>query len=490
MVTATGLGSGLDINALVTAIVDAERVPLTSRIESRKADVNALVSGYGQLQTKLDALRTAVSTIATSTGFSPATGSSSDTSSVGVTVASTAQPSSYEVGVSQLASSQSLVSGTFAATTTSVGSGTLTVAIGTPTYNASPNNTTYASFSQSTSYSISIAANSTLADVQSAINSSSAPVTASLVKSGDGYRLMISGDNSGASNGISLSVSSDADGSDTDNAGLSQLAFNATTTNLSQIAAPQDANFTLNGLALTATSNQISDVVDGLSLDLLSTTSSNAVITVSRDTAEVNKNITAFVTAFNDFQTTQKELTKYDAITGVAGDLQGDAMTRTLVSQLRDKLSSTISGLTGTIDILSEVGISVSSDGSLSIDDDALSLAIASNLDGVQKFFVGETVSGTAISGFAVLIDNLLDSYLDDGGLLPTKLTALDDKLSDIEDDRLLYNQRMEALETRYLRQFNAMDSLLGQLTTTGDMLKSQLDALPGYQNLRQSGNR
>ena len=139
---------------------------------------------------------------------------------------------------------------------------------------------------------------------------------------------------------------------------------------------------------------------------------------------------------------------------------------------------------------MSEVGISVSSDGSLSIDDDALSLAIASNLDGVQKFFVGETVSGTAISGFAVLIDNLLDSYLDDGGLLPTKLTALDDKLSDIEDDRLLYNQRMEALETRYLRQFNAMDSLLGQLTTTGDMLKSQLDALPGYQNLRQSGNR
>ena len=101
---------------------------------------------------------------------------------------------------------------------------------------------------------------------------------------------------------------------------------------------------------------------------------------------------------------------------------------------------------------------------------------------------MGETVSGAAVSGFAGQIDNLLDSFLDSDGLILTKLSSLDDKLKTVEEDRLLYNQRMEALEARYLRQFNAMDALVGQLTSTGDMLKSQLDALPGYQNLRQSG--
>ena len=98
-------------------------------------------------------------------------------------------------------------------------------------------------------------------------------------------------------------------------------------------------------------------------------------------------------------------------------------------------------------------------------------------------------MGGTTITGFATQLDNLLDDFLDSDGLIPGKQTALEAKLVGIEADRVLYNQRMEALEDRYYRQFNAMDTLLGQLTTTGEMLKNQLDALPGYKNLRQSGN-
>jgi flagellar hook-associated protein 2 len=183
-------------------------------------------------------------------------------------------------------------------------------------------------------------------------------------------------------------------------------------------------------------------------------------------------------------------LTKYDATTGDAGFLQGDAMTRTMISQIRALISDEISGLTGTIGVLSDLGISVEADGSLKTNATTLDSAVRTNFDSVQKFFVGEIVSGSAVSGFAGQIDTLLDSFLDSDGLILTKLSSLDDKLKAVEEDRLLYNQRMEALETRYLRQFNAMDALLGQITSTGDMLKTQLDALPGYQNLRQSGNR
>jgi flagellar hook-associated protein 2 len=169
--------------------------------------------------------------------------------------------------------------------------------------------------------------------------------------------------------------------------------------------------------------------------------------------------------------------------------LQGDAMARTMISQVRAKITDEIAGLTGSISKLTDLGITVQSDGTLKTEAATLENAVKANFSAVEKFFIGETVSGAAITGFATQLDNLLDDFLDSDGLIPGKQTALEAKLVDIEADRTLYNQRMEALEDRYYRQFNAMDTLLGQLTTTGEMLKNQLDALPGYQNLRQSGN-
>jgi flagellar hook-associated protein 2 len=210
---------------------------------------------------------------------------------------------------------------------------------------------------------------------------------------------------------------------------------------------------------------------------------------VSRDSTAIVDNISAFVTAYNDYEASQKSLTKYDVLTQESGDLQGEAMTRTMVTQVRGMITDEIAGLTGDISKLTELGITVQSDGTLKADTTTLENAVQTKFSAVEKFFVGETVSGNAITGFGTQLDDLLDEFVDTGGLIPDKLTALDSKLTSIEADRTLYTERMQALEDRYYRQFNAMDNLLGQLTTTGEMLKNQLDALPGYQNLRQSGN-
>lgn len=487
MVTATGLGSGLDINALVTAIVDAERVPTMARIDGRKTDVDALVTGYGSLKTALSTLQAAAESLADTTKLNATTASTSSTAA-SVTATSAAQPASYALDVSQLASAQSLVSGSFASTSTVVGSGTLTIGIGTPTYNSAPNDKTYASFSQASTADITIAANSTLADVRDAINASSANINASILQSGGSYQLMITGDSTGANQGISVSVSGDSSGTDSDNTGLSQLVFNTATQQMSQVKAPTDAAFSLNGLALTSNTNTITDVVDGLTLTLESTTSSSTNIAVSRDTAAITATIEAFVSAYNNFAGAQKTLTKYDTTSGDSGALQGDAMTRTIVTQVRTALTNEIQGLTGTLSVLSQLGVSIQQDGSLKSDATVLDTAVRTKMDSVEKFFIGETVSGTLIAGFATTFDTLLDGFLDTDGLISDKLSALDDKLKVIETDRQTFTRRLESLEDRYLRQFNAMDSLLGQITTTGDMLQSQLDALPGYQNLRQSG--
>lgn len=489
MITSTGLGSGLDIDALVTGIVDAERVPLIGRLDTRKASIDSLISGFGTLTSDFTSIRDAIAKLADSSQLSASTASSSQSSVVSVTASSTAQTGDYAVEVTQLAQAQSLISGNFTATSDVVGSGTLTIALGTPTYNASPNETTYASFSQTSSTAITIAANSTLADVRDAINASDAAVNASILHDGTNYRLMINGSNTGANQGISVTVSGDSTGTDTDNTGLSQFAFNSSTNNLSQVRQPKNAAFTVNGLSMSSASNVISDVVDGVSLTLLATTSSSASISVSRDTTTIIETVNAFVDAYNAYHTSQKSLTKYDSVTGETGVLQGDAMARTMITQVRAKITDEITGLTGSVSKLTDLGITVQSDGTLKTEAASLENVVKSNFSSLEKFFIGETVSGTAITGFATQLDNLLDDFLDSDGLIPGKQTALEAKLVDIEADRTLYNQRMEALEDRYYRQFNAMDTLLGQLTTTGEMLKNQLDALPGYQNLRQSGN-
>ena len=490
MVTATGLGSGLDINALVTGIVDAERVPLMERLDSRKSDVDGLVTGFDSLSGSLSSIRDAIANLVDSNKLNATATESTQSSVVSATASATAQTGTYEVNVSQLAETQSLISGNFTATSDVVGSGTLAIAIGTPTYNSSPNDGTYASFTQTSTVNVTIPANATLAGVRDAINSSSAGVNASILFDGSNYRLMLSGNSTGAAQAIAITVSGDSAGSDTDASGLSQLAFDANTANLTQVREAKNAALTINGVSLTSTSNTVTNVVDGLSLTLQGTTSSSATVSIAHDSAAVIDSINSFVTAYNTHNGSQKSLTKYDVTTGAAGVLQGDAMTRTILTQLRNMITTEIAGLTGSIANLTDLGITVQSDGSLKVDEATLETAVTTNFASVEKFFLGETVSGVVVTGFGTQLDALLDGFLDPDGLITEKLTSLDSKLEDIEADRTLYTRRMEALEERYYRQFNAMDTLLGQLTTTGEMLKNQLDALPGYQNLRQSGNR
>lgn len=473
MLTSTGIGSGLDIDSIVTAIVDSERLPLMARVNARRAQVDTLVSGFGILQTQLESIRTNVASLADASKLKATQASTTDASAVTVEASSTAQPGSYIVNVSALASAHSLVSGTFAATTEVVGSGTLSIKVGT-----------------GSATQITVASNSTVAEVRDAINASNSGVTASILKDGASYRLMMSADTTGAANTISISVTNDGDSSNSDNAGLSQLAYNANETHLSQSLNAADAAFTLNGLSLTSSTNQITDIVDGVDVTLSSITTSSVSLSVTRDSSKITGFVESFVSAYNSYVGSSKSLIKYDATTGEAGSLQGDAMSRAMLSQVRGLITGTYSDVGGNYDALTDIGVTLQADGSLKIDSAKLDTAVRTDLDSLEKLFVGQTVSGTTYKGLATQLDELMDGFLDATGLLPEKLEALDARIVDIEKDRAVFDARMLALEERTLRKFNAMDLLLGEITSTGDMLKAQLDALPGFANLRQSGSR
>ena len=483
MITATGLGSGLDIDALVAGLVAAESQPPTQRLLSQEAATTSEIAGYSRLSAALSALESSVSTLNASSAFTSQTVLSDNYNEVVPILSgtSTASIGTYEVAVTNLAAAQTLASSTFSATDAVVGTGTLTIAIGTPTY-VSAETDTYSSFSATTPGSeVAITidnSNNTLAGVRDAINAASAGVTASIVKDGTDYRLLISADTEGVANSISMSVSGDGDGDDTGASGLSALAFDDSVSQMTLTARAVDAAFSINGLALTSSTNSVTDVLDGLSLTLKDVTSA-VTVTVGYDDASIADTVNSFVSAYNSAITTLADLTSYDAASGIAGVLQGDSLARSAMTAIRTVVGSQVSGISGAITRLGEVGVSSNTDGTLSLDRTEFTTALQSSRDDVKELFIGDSTLSDIDDGVAGLLDGAISNFTSSTGLIADKTESLESRIDRIQDDREALDRRIEALEARYYRQFNALDSLIASLTSTGDFLLAQLDSMP-----------
>lgn len=485
MVAATGLGSGLDIELLVTGLVNAERVPVSNRLIRREAEATSLISGFGQLKGALSAVDARIQALANADTFTALSASSSQSSKVGVTVTADAAVGSYGVTVEALAETQSFATSTFAAADTVIGTGSLTLTFGSPTY-AGTDPDTYTAFAadgDKTPVTIDItSSNNTLEGVRDAINGADAGVTASLVKDGDSYRLLLTTDDTGLSNSLAISVSSDGDGDNTDAAGLSQLAFDATTANLSQTRAAADAEFSINGLALTAANNTVTNVLDGVTLKLNDVTESPATVTIAENRSAITSSIEGFIEAYNGYIGAANSLTNYDVTSGRSGALQGDFSARSIVSQVRAGFAAEVNGLGGSYNALSQIGITTNADGTLSLDSAALTTALDTDPASVQALFVGTDT----VDGVAGRLDVVLGGILDSDGIIDSRTESLNERIAGITDQRETLDRRMSILEARYRSEFNTLDGLLAQIASTGEYLAQQLDNLPGFDNLKK----
>lgn len=472
-------GSGLDTNAIVAALVNAEIAPLTSRINRQERERNAELSSLGTLTSSLETIESSLEKLQDGSAFDAL--SISDNSAVSVVQSGTASPGDYELTISRLASSQSLYSTGFAATSNEVGTGTLTIALGSPAYvsGASGN---YSDFTAASSTDISIdSSNNTVSGVRDAINAADIGVTASILLDGSDVRLVVTADDTGAENAISISVSDD-DGADTDGAGLSQLAYHFDSSsashvgNLAESRSAEDASFTLNGISLTSASNSINGLIDGLDFTLNAETTAAVSVTVEQDQASIKKDIEAFVDAYNSFQSNLSSLMSYDEGLG-AGVLQADSMARQLAASMRSSLTDQVTGLTGNISLLSSLGITSDRYGQLSIDDTELSSKLSTDSSSVKEFFSGDGVT----EGAAQRIIDTISIYTNvSSGLIMSRENSIDAVLDRLEDERLVIERRRASLEERYIRQFAAMDALVGQLQSTSDFLTNQLKNIPG----------
>lgn len=410
--TATGVGSGLDIESLVTKLMQAERLPKEQRLLTRETDVTNSISGLASLKGALSELQTSLAGVNSLSTFEQRNVTSDQSSAVTAVATKAATLGGYSIATSALASSQSLaIRANFSTLSETVGTGSLTFTFGTTGYTSNANNAldTYDSFVAKAgvaSKSITIDSNNnSLSGVRDAINDANFGVTAAIVNNGSGYQLLISSDSTGAENSLQISVSDTGDGNASDGNGLSRLAFNSTagTNNVYQTVAGTNAAYTINGLSLSSASNTVTDVVDGLTLSLKTTTTSPANISVTDNTSGVKAAITTFVEGYNKYVDTLDTLTGYDFATKKGGQLQGDFSALSTANRLRSALGAAADGFSGTYTRLAEIGVSVDSVGKLAVDDTKLSSALADNFDDVTavltRFAAPSTGSGiTSVS--------------------------------------------------------------------------------------------
>lgn len=451
-VTSLGTGSGLDLEGIITKLMTVESQPLTA-LATKEASYQAKLSAFGSMKSALSALQTATTALTTEATFTGKSASTSDSTVLTASAASEAASGSYSINVTQLAQYHAVRSNTnYAATTDTFNTGTLSISIGS-----------------GAAVDITIdSSNNTLAGIRDAINDADAGVTASIINDGTTNRLVLASNTSGSAGAITVAVTDDGSGGTHALSGLASASLVTTQT-------ADDANLTINGIAITRSSNTITDAVDGLTFNLKDTGTST--VSVSKNTSTVTAAVTAFVKAYNEAVAQIKSLTAYDVENEKAATLTGDSTARGILSQLSGMLGATMSGIGGNVSRLSDLGIAIQRDGTLALDSTKLSAALNNDEVDLAAFF-GSTESTN--KGIAVRFDEMLENIIGTDGLIEGRTDGINTSIENLQDRYERLELRLEAIEKRYRAQFTALDTLIASMNQTSSYLTQQLANLPG----------
>jgi len=371
-----GLGSTYPVSQVLSGLMTVESIPLT-QLQNQVSGVQTEISAYGTLNSALSTFQQTVQQLTLPTDYEVYSATSSSSSVVTAAAVAGSTTGTYNVDVTQLAQAQTVVAAGQASESTNLatdtGNATVTFTFGTTGTGAS------ASFTANTAQaSGSVTINSsddTLTGIQNAINAANLGVTASIVNTGNSstpYQLVLTGSNTGADEGFQVAVSGDSNISSV----LSYTPGSTVAGGVSQVAAAQDAALTVNGLALKSSTNTNSSL-PGIVLQLSQVGTST--VTVAANTSAIETNINNFVTAYNTLQTQLGALTKYSSTGGTNGPLLGDPTIQAIQSQILQTISSSLAGTGGGLSSLSQVGVNLNTDGTLSVDDTTLTQQIQAN---------------------------------------------------------------------------------------------------------------
>lgn len=396
IIRSLGAGSGIDTTSLVSQLVELEREPKQSSLDSKQESLEAQISAYGVLKSSLSEFNSALGTLSDNDTYNARAVSFPDTDVLTPnSVDAGAQTGTYQIEVVDVAQAQSIATGAYADKEAALGeSGTLTITFGTWTYSGSDPDSFSVNDDRS-ALNITVEASDSLEDLAEKINAEDSGIQASVLLVDGQYQLLMTAP-SGADNALRI-TSDDATTGDTE--GLSVFEFNENEfSQVTETQQAQDAELTINGLTIYRETNEIDDVIQGFNFSINKADPGNSVtFTVEADTSVAEDVIRNFVEAYNLFYETSDNLTGYtqDEETNqtVRGDLATDGTAKTLINRLRTLVGSEVTGLSEGFTALTNLGIRTELDGTLSIDEDDFSSALDDNFDLVEALFAPQTTA-------------------------------------------------------------------------------------------------
>lgn len=453
-----GLGNGLDFGQVVDQLVKVAQLPV-DRLTKKRTDLNTKLTDLTTVSTKVAGLQSAAEALRLSTSFDRTTVSVSDSTVLSASASSSGATGTYSVRVVQLAQSHQIVSKAAKAVSSETSD---IVSGGSATFTFQ--------VGSGSNQTVNLGSTATLADLRDQINDLGAGVTASLINTGTeatpSYRLALSSNNTGSDNAITIV----ADGTDLD------LLNSSGTGGIDTLSAAQNAQVqigdqSLDPLTIERSSNTISDAIPGLSLTLTKTTGTETVqVSLSQDVNAVKTNIKALATAYNEVVKFINERTTYDVTTKQGGVFFNESSARTVIAQLRTALSSTVSGAT-TYSSVGQIGFKTERDGTITVDDGQLTTALSTNYSAVKALFTNQG----AVAGLAQSLVSAVDALNDiAGGALTVRKNGLTNEITRVGNDIARQEDAVSRYEERLRRQFAALDGLLRQLQGQSSFLQSQ----------------
>ncbi|QDY42271.1 flagellar filament capping protein FliD [Candidatus Pantoea soli] len=453
-------GNSLGLSDLYDQLQSAEQANLTP-ITTQQTSFKAKLTAWGVVQTSLAKVQTAAAALKNTSAIASTKVSSTNTAFT-ATLANSASAGSYSVEVTQLAKAQSLLSTAATSKDTDLGDSSLasrTITISQP--------------GQSTPMTVTLNQDQTsLADIRDAINKQQGSVTASVIKSDDNtYYLSLTSRDTGVANQMTVSTN------DTKLAGYIGYTQGGSSNGMTEQVPAADAKLSINGVAITRSSNTITDAPEGVTLNLTKTnTGSPETLSVTKDNAPMIAAVQAYVDAYNSLQTTIANQTKYTAVdpgsttqNSSNGDLLGDGTLRNIQTSLRSKLSSSAqSG--GSISLLSQIGVTQDVNGKLTVDNTKLSNALDQKAADVVSFLSGDGKT----TGFATQTSNYLDQVLGTDGSVQNATDGINKSLKKLSDDYDRVNAQITATMARYKTQFTNLNTLVSSMTQTQNYLTQQ----------------
>ena len=390
ILTKLNVGSGMNNSEIITSLVDAERAPALERIEKNENSTKNKISAYGVLKSDISAFRDIIRDIKSSNAASHV-GSSSNTTIAKFSTTGTTGSDNVDstLVVSSLATTHTLVTGAYNNSGSTVGEGSLTIDFGTWSTTSSANDTFTAN--SNSAITVTTSASTTLTQLRDSINNATDNAEASILYNGTGYVLVIKGE-SGASNEVRVTPSGGSSATLTNN-----FSYTASTKNLTQTVDGTDASFTVDGIAMTRSTNTISDLYNGYTLELEATSSSAINISSTQNLDNITALLSNFIDAYNAIYTNITEMSgaafSEDESTG---PLAGDSLARSIQRELRSYTTKSLSGYEGGPYSMSLLGVQTNRDGSLTLNTSVLknSFAVAPKI--VDAIFKNQLISDNA----------------------------------------------------------------------------------------------